>query len=303
MSEEAIKAEFDEPKSENPDDNPPADPPADPPKDTPEDPPPDPPEDPPEPEYSEAETKARSAGWRPKEEWEGDEEEWLPAGQFNRFGSVFDALKESRSRNASLEQAGRDQLATNNQFHQQQTQILESQITELKSERTKAIDLADVEEADRIQGEIDDLSESVTASKAAITAVPAATSAEHPGITAWNEANTWAKDATPKAAFAKSEFERILEEDYTDGCDMNDLITASLPKVDASIAKAFPQNNSNRNAPAANIRGRATHRQTNTQLSMNDLTADEKALHEEFGDTYKDDKSFLTAVKNAREGV
>ena len=44
------------------------------------------------PEYSEIEQQAREQGWRPKEEWEGDETKWRDAKEFVERGELYSKI-------------------------------------------------------------------------------------------------------------------------------------------------------------------------------------------------------------------
>ena len=43
-------------------------------------------------EPSDEETVARAAGWRPKEEFDGDPNQWVDAGEFNRRAPLFEKI-------------------------------------------------------------------------------------------------------------------------------------------------------------------------------------------------------------------
>lgn len=65
-----------------------------------------------EPEMSPDEQHAREGGWRPKEEWDGDESEWVTAREFNKRGELISRiqtqssqLKKNEKKIAKLEQA------------------------------------------------------------------------------------------------------------------------------------------------------------------------------------------------------
>ena len=255
------------------------------------------------PEYSEVETKARSEGWRPEAEWEGDPEEWISASQFNRFGSLIESVKASNTKLRDIETTQEQVLANNNLFHQRQADQLRRELDEVKESRTNNIDLANVDGADKDQARIDQLNGEIAGVEAAITETPAAKAETHPIIDAWDDKNAWIKEDTPKAAYAKDKFAAYLNDNQGSATDVNVLVANGILAMEAAIDKAYPAKNPNRDGAPAVARGRNTTRQTTNKLSMSDLSREEKDMYEEFKDVYKTEAEFLEVVKSTRVGV
>jgi hypothetical protein len=57
-----------------------------------------------EPQFSAKEKQAMEQGWRPKEEFEGDPEDWVSAGEFIRRGELFKAIHKANRRAKELEE-------------------------------------------------------------------------------------------------------------------------------------------------------------------------------------------------------
>ena len=254
-----------------------------------------------EPEYSESEAKARAGGWVPKEEWEGDPDDWISHQQFNRFGGIIDSLKDSRAKYRQLEESVDTMLQNNNKYNKQQLLVLERQIDDLKADRTKAIDLADTKEADRIQDQIDKMNAAKGEVESVAESQPSPQKT-HPAIEDWEQENDWITQNTPKATFAKAEFQRYLSENAKDATDVDDLVKDAIKEMEKSIAREFPAKNPNRDAAPTAARGRNTPTSKTDQLTMADLTVDEKKVWDEFGSSYKNKEEFLESVKNARTG-
>lgn len=65
------------------------------------------------PQYTELELKALDEGWRPKDEWEGDPDQWIDAGEYVRRGPLFekiDALNRQAKENNKAMKALQDHL-------------------------------------------------------------------------------------------------------------------------------------------------------------------------------------------------
>ena len=86
-------------------------------------------------EMSESERQARESGWKPKDEWEGDPDEWVSSGEFNRRGEL---LRKIHNQNRQLKQL--DDVVTT--LAKQQKQIFEAGYAkaerELKSQLREA---------------------------------------------------------------------------------------------------------------------------------------------------------------------
>jgi len=256
----------------------------------------------PESQYSESETQAREGGWLPKTEWAGDPDEWKSAALFNQFGEVFDALKDAKAETHSVRDSVGVLLENNNKFHKQQITMMESKLDDLHTERTEKIDLADTEGADKVQGEIDSLKGVIEDTKVSIETQPVtpATQETHPSIAAWEKDNSWISDGSPRAAYAKQEFSKFLQENLKTFTDAGELMDGAIHAVDVAISKEYPDKNPNRDRSPGTQRGRQRGRASGNQLTMADLDDMEKEMWDQFGDRYKDQADFLATVQSTR---
>jgi len=187
-----------------------------------------------QPKISAAEEKARSDGWMPEKEWDGDEnekpKEFLTAEMFNARGEFIGRLKAQDKRMNELEtevQSFNTRMNNANKLHQQQMEV---QKTDLERKRDDAIDLADRDAANGYQKDIDKLNqqpvESVPISNAQTV------------LDNWNAANPWIIGSDPKAAYAKQQFNMYQHQ----GMDINIAIT----NTENDVNRAFPALNSSR---------------------------------------------------------
>lgn len=106
------------------------------------------------PEYSEEETIAMARGWKPKEEWDGDESDWKPAKVFNEIGELKERLvgaeKETKKANKVI------QLMKDHHLNVRQSAFKEA-VESLKAERAKALEDQDFAKAEKIRDEIDEV--------------------------------------------------------------------------------------------------------------------------------------------------
>lgn len=138
-----------------------------------------------QPEFSDIyEQKALEMGWRPKEEWEGPEDEFIEAKEYVRRKPLFDKIEHQSKELKEIRKALRD-------LQSHHTKIAEvsykKAFDDLKSEYKKALTDGD---ADKVT----ELTEQMTDMKAAEKvrqAAPPVQQAPHPEFIQWVEKNTW----------------------------------------------------------------------------------------------------------------
>jgi hypothetical protein len=106
------------------------------------------------PEYSEEETLAISRGWKPKEEWDGPEDEWKPAKAFNEYGELKERLLEKEKEAKKLNKVV--QLMKDHHLRVREAAYNDA-IKSLKAERAAALEKEDFSKAELIRDQIDDL--------------------------------------------------------------------------------------------------------------------------------------------------
>lgn len=177
---------------------------------------------------TQVEQTARDMGWKPKEEFRGEEGKWVDAETFVNRGENFipilrannrkleDQLNDTRTRletTNSLLQASQEAIAELKKFHTESTvrQVAEAKkalLTQLK----EAKEAGDVEAEVRLTDELADVRE---AQRTAEAAPPAAAPApkpppqEDPVFTAWKEENPWFSDKPRLRALALGVAEEI----------------------------------------------------------------------------------------------
>lgn len=141
-----------------------------------------------EPQLSPDEDKARSGGWRPKEDWVeagNDADDWKSAKSFNEYGDLITSIK-SQKRDLEDSKASFDERLNN------QRTFMEAQakqkLEDLKSQRTSHIENADLDAANTTQGQIDDLQ---AANPPAVDSNNQAKARDTKDIQDWTSNNSW----------------------------------------------------------------------------------------------------------------
>ena len=65
----------------------------------------------------EHEVAAREKGWRPKDEWEGDPDDWRPAKQFLEWGEMRSTIKNQNTQIKGMKKSYTQDIANLNAVH------------------------------------------------------------------------------------------------------------------------------------------------------------------------------------------
>ena len=142
---------------------------------------------------------AMQSGWRPKDEWDGDPEEWVSAREFNRRGEL---MRKIHNQNRQIKQL--DSVV--NTLANQQKKIYgagyEKAKRELKSQLREATKEGDDASAEVIEQRLEQL-EQVAKQDAAALTVPPSQPAVAPEFEPWVNRNSWFKDRPEMRAYAE----------------------------------------------------------------------------------------------------
>ena len=226
-----------------------------------------------------SEEKATGNGWKPKDEWEGDPDEWVSAKKFNERGEMMGNIRELMQNQTQMRKDFDSRLSNVNKMHK-------AQLSQLETDKRAAIEMADVAEVEKIQGEIDELKADSQPVKDDVTE----------SINKFNASNSWIHEDTPKTAYAKQQVAKYSNQ----GMNVDQAIEA----MEKDIAREFPSKAQRQRAPAQETRqsSPATRRSSSKNLTMNDLTAGESRMYSEMGSAWKSEAEFLQAVKDIRAG-
>lgn len=197
-----------------------------------------------QPSYSEAEQRALEQGWRPKEEWDGDPEDWKSAKEFLRAGELYSKIEEQNRRIKSMDAT---QKALAKHLEEVRKNEFQRAINTLKAERKQA--LADGD-ADRVVEVEDQMArahaEHVEAEKKIQQAAQPQEVTQDPVVQVWVNRNPWYASTPKMKAFADEVGSRLVAAGERD-------TKAILLEVERRTKKEFPEyfNNPRRSAPSS----------------------------------------------------
>ena len=239
-------------------------------------------------DLSPVEEKASKGGWVPLEQWMENghaEDEWRSAEVFEARGELIDEIKEVKRQGREQEARFTDRLSNINKLHDLQRK---RDLDDLTRQFKEAVDVADTDEALRIQGEMDELK--------APAPVVAPAPVENPAIKDWRDKNRWVMDKDdPKAIHVQMKFREYQIAGMS--------VEESLVSIDEFIADKYPPTNPNRER-AHRQEGPSKPGQRRVKVksvSWDNLSAQEQRIYNETGDDVWGSKDkYLQAVADDR---
>lgn len=115
---------------------------------------------------SPAEEKALAGGWKPRDEWEGDPDEWVSAHEFNRAGEMMSRiqsqtgqLKQTQAELNKMREALKNLSEHNKKLAEKERELA---LSKLKKERDIALEEQDLVTAENIRDKMEDLKSTET---------------------------------------------------------------------------------------------------------------------------------------------
>jgi hypothetical protein len=182
--------------------------------------------------------KAKQGGWRPKEDWTGDPDEWVDHAEFVRRKPLFDKIH-------SLSKALKDKDAKIDAVSKHATKAFEAgrerAIKELEEQRRKAVEVGDVEAFDEVEKQLQE------ARKDPEPEVDLKVEPEIPPVIQdFSKRNDkWFEKDEDMTDYALARAKKYTEQGLT--------LDVALEKVDVDVRRAFPHKfvNPNKEKPAA----------------------------------------------------
>tara|TARA_R110000782_G_scaffold108593_2_gene197198 strand:- start:1356 stop:2072 length:717 start_codon:yes stop_codon:yes gene_type:complete len=235
------------------------------------------------------EQKAYDQGWRPQEDFSGPEDNWKTAKEYVKDGEWLAKIKESNQRVERLEASFNERLENSNRLNEAKNK---ADIAALKQAQRDAVDDADTNAYDNATKSIERIESDAEKAK------PVEQAQVNPEIAAWEDANPWINDASDE----RSSIAQALFNSYGNQ-NKSATVEQALAHVDSKIGVLYPTNNKNprREQPNTTETGRKPAQRKGKDLSMGDLTNEERQQWQMFGSSmYKTEKEFLQAVKDTR---
>lgn len=225
--------------------------------------------------------KAMEGGWRPKDDWKGDPDDFVSAKKFNERGEMMDSISTLRKKLSSQGNDFDKRIASLTKLQEARTK---QAITDLQDKRDQAVDLADRDAVNKIQVQIDDLSVQPEVEEVKDNRV----------LATWNIDNPWINDESPKSAYAFQQYGKYCKAGNDDA--------EAIRLMEADILKAYPPTNSRRdNAPSVEGGRSNPGKRVERKLAWDELTRDEVNIFNSMPGVWKRDE-YLQAVIDDRKG-
>ena len=233
------------------------------------------------------EQKAYDQGWRPKDDFEGPEDNWKSAKEYVRDGEFLATIKDLHQKVDSQKVDFDQRLENSNKLHEARKA---REISDLKAQQRDAVMTSDTESYDDAQKQIEKLEEAPVEVKKSQTVDPV--------ISEWESKNAWINDLTDeRTPVAQGIWNQYIAKNPTASN------AQAIAHIDERMGVLYPTKNSNprRNQQNTNETPTNRSRKSSKSLTMGDLTQDEKSEWTMFGQSmFKNEAAFLSAVKDAR---
>lgn len=208
------------------------------------------PEDKPEaPQLTEIEQRALEMGWRPKEEFAGNEDDFIDAKEFVRRKPLFDKIE---SQSKEIKNVRKAVEALKEHYSAREAAAVQTALSKLKEARQEAISNADGAAFDQIDTEIKRVEKEADRLQKLDAEQPQEPDL-HPEFVAWSKRNSWYSDVG---------YMRKWADDYGIELARQGVAPADvLKKVETAVKKEFAHKFTNPNkagAPDVEAGGRSS---------------------------------------------
>jgi hypothetical protein len=200
-------------------------------------------EQPQERQLSATEQKAAAQGWVPKDQWEGDPDDWVSAREFVRAGELFAKIDEGNRRNKALE-------GTVQELKKHYKQVRETEykraLAALKAEKKNALDEGDSSRVVEIDEEIASTKQEAARAMHSIDQPQQMAPAASPVFMVWENRNPWYKEDRAMKVYADLVGDELAYNGMTNPVEI-------LQEVERRVKKEFSHKftNPNRAKPGA----------------------------------------------------
>jgi len=254
------------------------------------------------PELSSKEQTAWDQGWRPEDQFEGNPDNWKTAGEYVLFGEMQKQINDVKAESRHKDAATEERFANLNKLHEAQQNAA---IADLKTKQRAAVEVADTDEFDRLQKQIDN--------QEPIQQTVPATPQQSAVLADWEARNPWVNDPNDeKGQDAIAFYNRAASR--PGGTTERE----ALEYVDQQLAKLYPdhqkeeqqQVNARREMPTMTeqSRQRTNRSRSGKDATMESLTSQEADQWKQFGSIMwldkngkPDQQAFLRAITDARK--
>jgi len=197
-------------------------------------------EQPSEPKHSEVELRAMEMGWRPKEEYNGDEENFIDAKEFVRRKPLFDKIEHHGKQIKAVTKA-LEALKTH--YTRVEEAAVQKAISQMKAQRKEALANGDGDSFELIDDEIKKAESSLAQIEKAREIPLVEEEVVNPEWNAWQSRNSWYNTAPHMKVFADQVGATLAQRGMAPA--------EVLKEVEKAVRKEFPQKFTNPNKASA----------------------------------------------------
>ena len=181
-------------------------------------------------QLSPTQQEALNQGWVPKEEYHGDPEKWVDAGEFLRRGELFKKI-ESQGRELKEVRRALDGLKT---LHASVREVEYQRALEtLKAQKKEALESGDADAVIAADERIDLVKEQQRMLAMEQTTATQPSGEQHPIFVEWKNRNSWYESSRPMKAFADARGAELAAEGISP--------PEVLKIIEKEIRQEFPQ--------------------------------------------------------------
>lgn len=197
-----------------------------------------------QPQYSDIELKAMEMGWRPKDEFNGDETDFIDAKEFVARKPLYDKIAHQSKQMKNLTNAVE---ALKEHYTMVQKTEYNRALTALRNERKQAIAEGDGERVDAIEQQMDRAKEQVAEiERAAKTPIVEEVQQVHPELAEWQSKNQWYVSGPQ---YMKAFADQVGAQLAQSGMHRSDVLTEVAKRVRQEFPEKF-KNPNKADAPA-----------------------------------------------------
>lgn len=235
-----------------------------------------------EPDQYSSEARARKSGWKPLDEYDGDPSKWRSSEEFNVRGEFIDKFR----RQDEEAKGFKEQLGNMHQLHEV---AMGNQRKELEAKRDDAVATANIDEFNKIQGQIDNMPVMAPVQPVVIQTDEV--------VDQWNKDNPWIMGNSAKANFVRAQYGSYAQEVDAYGNPKHTQESA-LNAMKADLARAYPDINPNRESAPTMEKGSNPGKRQQSGSAKLTYTKQELSYRTSFPSWT--DKQFDQAVRGLR---
>ena len=203
--------------------------------------------------------RAKEMGWRPIEEWDGEEEDFIDAKEFVRRQPLFEKIEHVTKELKNVKSA----FEALKQHHTKVKEVeFKRALDQLKAAKRRALAEGETEQALLLEDKIDEINEQKTEFDNEIKSQPSVQEQPNPAFIQWTRENTWYQKDRAMTAFA----DKLGVELHQQGLSPDEVLRRVTQEVKSEFKHKFT-NPKREGASAVESGGRKATKQPETDTS------------------------------------